>query len=169
MGEFRKNLATYRAVKVSDDGGVSALNTPIDSTATASHLERLRRDIYAFGRGVDIRNEWIGRSVSGVALKQAYAGLDLDCNGLELQLQAALEQLVWFIKCYLQALNQEVDWTQKVEFVFNRDIVIHEEAAIAMCKESQGIISDETIVANHPWVRDAASEWQRLHPQQEND
>lgn len=168
LGEFRRNLSTYRAVKVSDDGGVSALNTPIDAEATSKHLDRLRQDIYAFGRGVDIRHEWIGRAVSGVALKQSYASLDLDCNGLEMQIQAALERLIWFIKSYSEAKGEAVDWSQSVEFVFNRDIVIYEEAAIAMCKESQGVISQETIVANHPWIRNVTTELQRINHEQEN-
>lgn len=169
LGEFRRNLASYRAVKVSDDGGVTTLNTPIDPAAVQSHLERLRRDIYAFGRGVDIRSERFAKASSGVALKQAYAALDMDCNGLETRFQAALRELLGFVRDLTQ-VDGETWNADEVEFLFNRDIMINEEAAIDMCQKSRGIVSDETIIANHPWVRKLGAEKERLaEAEAEND
>lgn len=167
LGEFRRNLATYRAVKVSDDGGVNALNTPVDAQAANTHLERLRRDIYAFGRGVDVRNEAFSNAVSGVALKQAYAGLDLDCNGFEMEMRAGLLQAAYFAQCAAIA-NGHIDAEPAdVEFVLNRDIIIHEQAAVQMCCDSLGVLSQETILANHPWVGKVSQEMERM--QREKD
>lgn len=162
LGEFRKNLATYRAVKVSDDGGVSALNTPLDSIATQKHLERLRRDIYAFGRGVDLREQAFGKASSGVALKQAYAALDLDCNALETGIQAGLAELIEFLTFAWEAMDEGNFIGKRAKFIFNRDIVIHEQDAVLMCKESLGILSNETVLANHPWVEQVDEEIQRI-------
>ena len=167
LGEFRRNLATYRAVKVSDDGGVSALNTPIDAQAAHTHLERLRRDIYAFGRGVDVRNEAFSNAVSGVALKQAYAGLDLDCNGFEMEIKDGLAQAAYFAQCASIANGMTTAQPADVEFILNRDIVIHEQAAVQMCRDSQAILSQETILANHPWVGKVSQEIERIQKETE--
>ena len=49
----------------------------------------------------------------------------------------------------------------------NRDIAINESQAITDCQNSKGVISDETIVKNHPWVEDADVELKLLKKQEE--
>ena len=64
-----------------------------------------------------------------------------------------------FIKEYLKlVVGVTVSDKDNINFIFNRDVSINEEAAINMCKASVGVISDKTIVANHPWVDDADEE-----------
>ena len=41
---------------------------------------------------------------------------------------------------------------ENVTVIFNRDILINETESIANCSASVGILSDETIVGQHPWV-----------------
>lgn len=161
LGEFRQNLAAYRAVKVSDEGGVEALSSEVSVAASAQHLEQIRRDIYAFGRGVDTRNERFSGSPSGVALRQEYAQLDLDCNQLEAGVQSAFSALVWFAAAALSEQPKEI------RLVLNRDILISEEAAVAMCAQSTGLLSEETVLANHPWVEDVSEELRRLAEERE--
>lgn len=152
LGEFRRNLAAYRAVKVRDEGGVTALNSPPDIDASTKHLERLRESIYDFGKGLDTRRKEIGTAPSGVALKFQYNPLDMDCNQLETEAQSTFEQLLWFIHEDLaEAKGIEDARNRQAEILFNRDIIVNEEAAIAMCRDSEGIISQKTIVENHPW------------------
>ena len=162
LGEVRKNRNADRAVKVSDDGGVESLGIPVDVTAPNLHLERLRRDIYAFGRGVDMRGDRIGASASGLALKQEFAGLDLDTNGLERGMQNGLAGFFWFYAC----LKGRKDNAPEITVTFSRDIITVESEAIQMCKDSVGILSDETILENHPWVKNAAEEKKRIAREQ---
>ncbi len=51
---------------------------------------------------------------------------------------------------------------EDVTVIFNRDILINETEAIDNCGKSKGIISDETIVKQHPWVDDPEEELARL-------
>lgn len=169
LGEFRRNLAIYRAVKVSDDGGVDTINLNINVEASEKHLDRLRKDIYEFGRGVDTQAEYFGGDKSGVALKFLYADLDMDCNIIETEFQASLEQLRWFIDQHI-ANTTGIDYSdEQVDFIFNRDIIINEAEVIANAKSSVGIISDETIVANHPWVTNMQTELERIEAQRNRD
>ncbi len=55
------------------------------------------------------------------------------------------------------------------EFVFNRDILINESEAITDCQNSAGVISRETIVANHPWTKDTKAELERLKKEREEE
>lgn len=101
LGEFRRNLSVFRAVKVMDDGAVETQSLDIDTEAYKTHQEMNRKDIYEFGRGVDTQSDKFGNSPSGIALKLLYQDLDLDANDIETEFQASLEQLRWFIDTHL--------------------------------------------------------------------
>jgi SPP1 family phage portal protein len=169
LGDFRRNLSTFRAIKVSDDGGVDTIKSEVNSEAYKVHSDQNRKDIYEFGRGVDTQSEKLGSDVSGIALKFLYADLDMDCNMIETEFQWALKQLIWFINVHLANSGQGDFFNEKVTFLFNRDVPINETEAVKNAKDSVGIISDETIVANHPWTTNVQEEMDRIEEQRKKD
>ncbi|NGP58160.1 phage portal protein [Paenibacillus thiaminolyticus] len=166
-GEIRKNLSTYKIIKIDLDetgngAGVDTISIQIDTEAHEAHMKRNRKDIYEFGRGVDTQSENFGGDKSGVALRFLYSDLDMDANGIETEFQASLEQLRWFIDTHIENTTK-VDYSNEtVEFIFNRDIIINESEAIKNVKDSVGTISEETIIANHPWVTNTKEEMKRI-------
>ncbi|NFD56110.1 phage portal protein [Clostridium botulinum] len=152
LGEFRRNMSLYRAVKVTGAGEVETKNLEINVEAYKTHIEQTRKDIYEFGRGVDTQSDKFGNSPSGISLKFLYNDLDMDCNIIETEFQASLEYLLWFVNQHLINTGQGDYTGENVEFIFNRDTLINETDSINNCQSSVGIISDETIVANHPWA-----------------
>jgi SPP1 family phage portal protein len=169
LGEFRKNLSAYRAVKVTDEGGVDTISLEIDTEAFKTHMEMTRKDIYEFGRGVDTQSKEFGNSPSGIALRFLYADLDMDADYIETEFQASLEQLRWFIDTHIANTMGKDYSDQTVDFLFNRDILINETETVTNAKNSVGIISDETIAANHPWTTDTQDELDRLKKQRKED
>lgn len=168
-GEFSQNLATYRNIFVDENGGVEQLTSQADTTCTEAHLTRLKEDIYDAGNGVNVQKENLG-DTSGVALKIRYADLDADCMSMASNFQASIEELCWFIQVDLMNELPEGDFDE-IEFdvIFNTDGIINESDVINDCKNSVGIISDETIRANHPWVTDLEDENERVEAQKEAD
>lgn len=165
--EFRKNISTYRVAFVSDDGGIDTVGIEIDTEAYKTHMEIARKDIYEFGRGVDTQADNFGGDKSGVALKFLYADLDMDANLMETEFQASLEQLRWFIDTHLYNTTKIDYSTEQVDFIFNRDIMINESQVIEDIKNSVGILSDETLLANHPYVTDVQTELDRKEGERE--
>ena len=85
---------------------------------------------------------------------------------METEFQAAFEELLWFINNHFS--NTGVgDFTDDVAIVFNRDILINESESIENCSKSVGILSNETIVEQHPWVTDVEAEMARLQKEKE--
>ncbi len=166
-GEFSQNLATFRHIFVDENGGVEQLTSQADTTCTEAHLGRLKDDIYEAGNGVNVQKENLG-STSGVALKIRYADLDADCMSMASNFSASIEDLCWFIQVDLLGTLPDVEFDD-IEFdvVFNTDGIINESDVINDCKNSIGIISDETIRANHPWVTDLDKETERIEAQKE--
>lgn len=169
LGEFRRNMAMYRAVKVRDDGGLDTKSIEIDVDAYKTHMEMNRKDIFEFGRGVDTQMKDFNTAPSGVALKFLYADLDMDANDIETEFQASLEQLKWFIDTHLYNTTGKDYSEESVDFIFNRDILINETEVIENAHKSKGIISDETIIANHTWVTDVEEELERIEKERQQD
>lgn len=166
LGEFRRNLSVFRSVNVTGDGGLETLNLTIDTEAFKTHMQMQRKDLYELGRGVDTQSEDFGGDKSGIALRFLYADLDMDCNIIETEFQAALEQLTWFIDQDIANRTKQDFSDEDVDFIFNRDIIINETEVITNAKNSTGQISNETIIANHPWVTDLQEEMKRLGEEQ---
>lgn len=167
IGEFMEKLNRYRAIPIDDpsDGGVDALTPTMDITALREHYEQLKRDLVEDGQSINKDLDKFGSAPSGVALKFMYAGLDLKCNAMDIEYSMAFENLLYFINIYLGETNQGNYTNENVSILFNRDMEINETEVIENCSKSKGIISDKTIVANHPWVKDVEGEMEKIEEQ----
>ena len=108
------------------------------------------------------RSDRMGNNPNQMNIQSMYSDIDLDANGMETEFQAAFEELLWFIN--QDMANKGVgDFEQEeITVIFNRDILINESEAITNCQNSVGILSNETIVEQHPWTKDAQTELERL-------
>lgn len=166
LDEFMSDLLKYRAVKTDEDGAVETLTPEMDITALQEHYDQLKRDIIEDGQSINKDLDKFGSAPSGVALKFMYAALDLKCNALEVEFKLGFEKLLHFINLYLNE-SQNVSETTDIEIVFNRDMEINETEVIQNCKNSVGIVSDKTIITNHPWIKDVEAELKELEFQEE--
>lgn len=163
LSEFMRDLSYYRAVKLDADenAGLDKIETTINIDAAEKHFQQLKKDIFDFGQGVDKNSDKLGNSPSGIALKFIYSGLDLKCNALEDSFKWAFEQLLYFVNKYLEITKQATS-NSEINIVFNRDIAINESQAIEDCANSKGVISDKTIITNHPWVDNVEDEIKQI-------
>lgn len=173
LGEFRRNLATFGAVKVRTEDGaagdVKTLQVQVNSENYKAIIEQFKKSIIENCMGYDAKDDRLGSNANEMNIKSMYSDIELDANGLETELQAAFEKLLWFVKCDLANNGGGNFLDADVDIIFNRDIMVNESAVINDCKASSGIISDETIIANHPWVDDPAEEMKRLEKQKEEN
>ena len=91
-----------------------------------------------------------------------YSDIDLEANDFETEFQASFEEMIWFVANHLKNTGQGDFIKEKVEVVLNRDILVNESQAISDIRNSVGIISEETLVAQHPWVTDVQEELARI-------
>lgn len=164
--EFRQNLATYGVIKVTTvdgvQGGVEALKVDVNAQNYQAILMQLKRAIVENGRGFDAKEERMDGDPNQMNIESMYTDIDLDVNAMETEFQAGFEELKWFVDQYLIHTGNG-DFTQEnVEFVFNRDIFINEDAKIDNCVKSVGIISNKTLLSRHPWVTDLEHELSQI-------
>lgn len=168
LEEFLRDLKKFRGIKIDDDenAGVSTLNPTMDIAAIKQHYEQIKRDVFDIGQGVNRDLDKFGSAPSGVALKFLFSGLDLKNNQIESEFKRSFNRLIDFVYKYFETKNQSLQ-KEKVEIVFARDIPLNETETIQNCNNSRDIISEETIIANHPWVRDVGKEIEKLKKERE--
>ena len=156
LADFRRNLATYGVVKVTTvdgtQGGVETLKVEPNAANFQAQLMQLKRALIENGRGFDAKEERMDGDPNQMNIESMYTDIDLDVNAMETEFQAGFEELRWFIDQYLIQQGNPDYSNESLEFVFNRDIFINEDAKIANCVQSVGVISNKTIIARHPWV-----------------
>ncbi|MDM8312897.1 phage portal protein [Clostridium cadaveris] len=167
ISEFMRRLNEDRAIPIDDptDGGVDTLTPQMDITALREHYEQLKRDLIEDGQSINKDLDKFGSAPSGVALKFMYSGLDLKCNALETEFKMGFENLLYFINIYLSESSLGTYKNVDLDILFNRDMEINESEVIDNCQKSKGTISDKTIIANHPWVKDVEAEEKALEEQ----
>lgn len=167
LGEFRRNLATYGAVKVRDDGGVETLTVEINSENFNAILKLFKDKLIENARGYNAKDDRMGNNPNQMNIQSMYSDIDLDANGMETEFQAAFNDLIWFINQDFANTGRGDYDGEEITIVFNRDMLLNESEAIENCSKSVGILSNETIVAQHPWTTDVELELERLEKEKE--
>ncbi|KZR58962.1 phage portal protein [Pseudobacillus badius] len=162
LGEFMDNLKRYKAVSLDLEGGLETIRAEVPVEAYQVQTEKLKENIFAFGQGVNPSPDIIGNAPSGVALTNLYSLLDMKSSILERKFVLALREFMWFIAEYCNISGRESFDYRDISFTFNKMLLTNEAEIIDMAQKSQGIVSQTTILENHPWVKDVALEQERL-------
>ncbi len=165
LAEFRKNLATYGAVKVKTvDGAAGDLKTlqvEVNAENYKAIIEIFKKAIIENAMGYDAKDDRLSGEPNQMNIQSMYSDIDLDANEMETEYQASFEELLWFVNVHLFNTGLGDFENEEVEVIFNRDILINEAEIIDNLVKSVGILSDETLVSQHPWVDDPQAELER--------
>jgi len=166
LGEFRQNLAQYGAVKVRSvdgvEGGVETLTVEVNADNYKAILEVFKKALIENAMGYDAKDDRLSGNPNQMNIMSMYSDVDLDANGMETEYQAAFEDLLWFVNVHLANTGVGNFDDAQVNVIFNRDMLMNESDVIENCTKSVGILSNETIVAQHPWVSDVEQELKRI-------
>lgn len=173
LGEFRKNLAQYGAVKVRNidgaGGDVKTLQVEVNSENYKSILEIFKKAIIENAMGYDAKDDRMQGTPNQMNIKSMYSDIDQDASNMETEYQASFEELLWFINAHLENTGKGNFENEDVDIIFNRNMIISETELIDNCTKSVGLLSDETIIARHPWIDDVQAEMERIKKEKEED
>ena len=105
LGEFRRNLATYGAVKVRTvdgaGGDVRTLQVEVNSENYKSIIELFKKAIIENAMGYDAKDDRMSGNPNQMNIQSMYSDIDLDANGMETEYQSSMEELLWFLNMHL--------------------------------------------------------------------
>lgn len=161
LGEFNNNLSAYGVIKVNTvdgvHGDVKLLNVEVNAENYKTVLDVFKKSIIENGRGFDAKDERMSNNPNQMNIQSMYSEMDLDANGMETEFQSSFEKVLWFVNRSL-GVNKDPE----VEIIFNRDILINEAETINNCAKSIGVISQETIISQHPWIQNVEEELEKI-------
>lgn len=164
LKEFLQKLKKYKTIKVDSDeegkGGLSTLTIDIPVEAREKMLTMTRKAIFEQGMGIDPDPQNFGNS-SGVALSYLYSLLELKAGLMETEFRSGFGQLVRAI-CRHAGITVE-----KVVQTWTRTSVRNESELASIAQQSEGILSQKTLLSNHPWVTNADQELEQLAKEEE--
>lgn len=169
LKEFLGELKRFKTVKTETgadgktNGGLKTLSIEIPVEARNSILEILKKQIYESGQALQQDNEDFGNA-SGVALKFFYRKLELKAGLTQVEFEKGFAKLVRAIMKFLNISNWE---TKPIIQTWTRNMISNDLENAQIAVESKDIISDETIIKNHPWVEEPENEIQKVKEQKE--
>lgn len=169
LGQFLRELKDYKAIQIEDEGdgdksGVSTLTIELPVEAREKLLTITRKCIFEQGQGIDPDPENFGNS-SGVALNFLYSLLELKAGLQETEFKLGFGQ---FVRCVCRLLGIPIK-DDTITQTWTRTSVRNDQELSQIAAQSKGIISDETIVAHHPWVEDPEAEMAAIKKAQEEE
>lgn len=166
LGEFRRNLAQYGAVKVRNDsttggGDVKTLQVEVNAENYKVILKLFKEALIENARGYDGKDDRLNGNPNQMNIQSMYSDIDLDANEMETEFQSSFEQMLYFIDIHFANSNKG-EYEDIVDVVFNRDMMLNESEIITNIRNSTGIISRKSQVKNHPWIDNVDEEMQLI-------
>ena len=160
LDEFLGSLKRYKTVDLQNDGpddksGLNPMTIDIPVEARNKLLEITRKAIFVQGQGIDPERQEFG-NVSGVALKFVYSLLELKAGMTETEFRLGFGRLVRMIAKHIGKPVKKLTQT------WTRNMITNDIETAEIAERSKDIISDRSIVANHPWTTDTEEELKYL-------
>lgn len=148
LEELLTNFRAKRHIGVAEEGGVDIETVDIPVEARKTKMEVDEKNIFRFGMGVNTEALKDTSATTSVAIKSAYANLDLKCEGLLPSLKQFMRRLIDIV---LNEINeaQGTDYQQKdIYFNFEREIITNaqENATIALTNAQEQQTRTTTIL-----------------------
>lgn len=164
LNEFLSDLKYYKAIKTESDdstdkSGISTLTIEIPVEARDKLLELTRKSIFDMGQGIDPQQQGFDRT-SGEAMKFLYSLLELKAGLLETEFRLGFGEL---IRAICRHNNFE---PKQIIQTWTRTSIRNDAELVDMCSKSVGVISNKTILKNHPFVENAEDEEKQLEEEQ---
>lgn len=139
LDELQFNVRSKKLIGVDENGGIDIKTVDIPVEARKTKMEVDEKNIFRFGQGVNTEALKDTSATTSIAIKSAYANLDLKCDGLQPFLLQFLRKL---LKLVLKEINETkgTDYEQKdVYFDFEREIITNaqENAQIDLAKAQE--------------------------------
>lgn len=144
--EAMEKLREAKGVSVDKDGDAGYMTVEIPVEARNVLLNILRDVIFLIGRGVDPSKLAEGTQITNTVIKSRYIQLDLKSSDCE-------KRIVEFYNKFIDFLNSFSGQNYNTDLEFNKSMLINESERIDDCLKSLNILSLETILENHPFVK----------------
>lgn len=152
------------------DEGTSAewLIKSENDASTENMKNRLDTDIHKFAKCPNLADQEFASNASGVAIKFKLLGTENLVSIKERKFKKGLQQRLELISMINGLVRKGFDW-RSIDIVFKRNIPSNDTDIANMVNTLSGIVSEETLLAQIPFVDDVETEVARVKKQRDEE
>ena len=152
------------------DEGTSAewLIKQTSDTYVENMKNRLDADIHKFAKCPNMADKEFASNASGVAIKFKLLGTENLVSIKERKFKRGLQQRLELMSMINSVLREGFDW-RAIDIIFTRNIPSNDSDIANMVNTLKDIVSEETLLAQIPFVEDVQDELERLKKEREEN
>ena len=139
-----------------------------NDTTIENMKNRLDADIHKFAKCPNLADKEFASNASGIAIKFKTLGTENLVSIKERKFKRGLQQRLELISMISSVLREGFDW-RAVDIVFSRNLPTNDMDIANMVNSLRDIVSDETLLAQVPFVEDVQAEMDRIEEQREKE
>lgn len=160
------SMKENRVLMVDGEGDARFITKNVQDTHIENIKDRLTMDIHKFSQTPNLNDEQFATNLSGVAIKYKLLGLENKTAIKERKFTSALIQRIALIRNILNVRGGNFSF-EYVEPIFTRNIPANLVELGDLVSKIRGLVSDETLRSQLPFVIDNEEEQARLDKEKE--
>ena len=129
---------------------------------------RLDKDIHKFAKCPNLSDQEFASNASGIAIKFKLLGTENLVSIKERKFKRGLQQRLELISMINSVLSEGFDW-RAIDIVFTRNIPSNDTDIANMVNTLRDIVSEETLLAQIPFVDDVQTELEKVKKEREEN
>ena len=156
-------------VLLMDDGTKAEWLIKNSNDTTIENMKnRLDADIHKFAKCPNLADKEFASNASGIAIKFKTLGTENLVAIKERKFKRGLQQRLELMSMINSVLRESFDW-RAIDIVFSRNLPTNDMDIANMVNSLRDIVSDETLLAQVPFVEDVQAEMDRIEEQREKE
>lgn len=154
-------MKANRTILVDGDSDVTYLTKDINDTQIQNLLDNINTSIHTVSNSPDFSSEEFNQGVSsGIALQFKLVGFNNIASNIEARFRKALQKRIELINRMHEKIDTEVFL---VDITFKHNLPTSILDTVNMVNSLRGLVSDETLLAQLPFIKDVDEELARIH------
>lgn len=159
-------MKATRTILIDGDSDVSYLTKNINDTQINSMLENINASIHTVSNSPDFSSEEFNSGVSsGIALQFKLVGFNNLAGSIEARFRKALQYRLRLINDILGLIDTD---TYLIDVTFKHNLPVNILDTVNMVNSLRGLVSDETLLAQLPFIKDVEEELARVREEEES-
>lgn len=154
-----------RVLILDNDADAEYLTKNVSDTQITDILQNINDQIHKIALSPDFNDDKF-MSQSGIALRYKLIGMENNASAIEANMRKALQKRIELITAILNLTYGEQLW-RDVDIHFTRNLPTNETEIAQMVNSLRGLVSDETLLAQLPFIADPQEEYEKLKAQKE--
>jgi SPP1 family phage portal protein len=163
-----RRLRENRVLLLDEGGDARWLTKSVNDTYIENLKSRISSDIYRFSGSVDMTDDTIGQSASGIAIKYRLLNFENRVSVTERFFKKGLMRRYEMICQLLNTMGADYDWRQ-IKITFVRNIPENPVDSADYAQRMSGVISRKTLLESLPIVDDVDTELERIRKESQSE